>query len=102
MVQIKNSCVSLNFFRVFEICVPTSFVIKLTVFVSRNGIFSDNFKTDFLGDDWNEYEDPYSRPRVRSGSVRSFKMPTTQNVRRMLSHEHVRNEVFLDKFMQIF
>lgn len=59
---------------------------------SRNGGNKDqlyNFKTDFLGDDWNEYEDPYSRPRARSGSARSFKMPTTQNVRRMLSHEHL-------------
>ncbi|VDD88746.1 unnamed protein product [Enterobius vermicularis] len=66
----------------------------------RNGTNKEqlyNFKTDFLGDDWNEYEDPYSRPRVRSGSVRSFKMPTTQNVRRMLSHEHLATNCLVDE-----
>lgn len=55
------------------------------------------FKNDFLGDDWNEYEDPYSKPRARSGSARSFKLPTTQNVRRMLSHEHLATSTAFDE-----
>uniref|UniRef100_A0A0M3K1H6 Serine-rich adhesin for platelets n=1 Tax=Anisakis simplex TaxID=6269 RepID=A0A0M3K1H6_ANISI len=47
-------------------------------------------RSSYLDEDWmSDYEDAYAKPKQRSGSMKSFKLPATEGVRRMLSHEQV-------------
>uniref|UniRef100_A0A0M3IGT4 Uncharacterized protein n=1 Tax=Ascaris lumbricoides TaxID=6252 RepID=A0A0M3IGT4_ASCLU len=65
---------------------------------SNNGRLSRNSCRDasnrrarsgYLDEDWSDYEDPYARPKARTGSIKSFKLAATEGVRRILSHEQV-------------
>uniref|UniRef100_A0A915B4X3 Sodium/potassium-transporting ATPase subunit beta-1-interacting protein n=1 Tax=Parascaris univalens TaxID=6257 RepID=A0A915B4X3_PARUN len=46
-------------------------------------------RSGYLDEDWSDYEDPYARPKARTGSIKSFKLAATEGVRRILSHEQV-------------
>ncbi|VDM40893.1 unnamed protein product [Toxocara canis] len=46
-------------------------------------------RSGYLDEDWSDYEDPYAKPKARTGSIKSFKLAATEGVRRMLSHEQL-------------